>query len=141
MSGINPRFGSGPITFDVAAAVTGGQLVIPDGTDNTKINVAGAAAANVIGVALSDAAPAGTDAATDVAARPTQVAVALEGAFNLTYAADAVFGDRLKAAASGQVEPMTLGSDADHLCIGTCLEAGGVTSGDKGLTWLDPFGI
>jgi hypothetical protein len=142
MSGVQPRYQNGPRTFPVAAAIVGGQLVIPDVTNHFNVNVAGAAATNVIGVALEDGAPAGTDPATYVFAREATIPVACGVQVLVTYAANSNTGDRLKAAANGQVTPMILGTDAPHLCVGTNTDpAGSVLAAATGLALIEPFGM
>ncbi len=142
MSGVQPRYQNGPRTYPVAAVIVGGQLVIPDATNKYNVNVAGAAATNVIGVALEDAAPAGTDPTTDVAAREVITPVACSVQVLVTYAAISATGDRLKAAANGQVTPMILGTDAPHLCVGTNVDpSGSVAAAAVGLAFIEPFGM
>jgi hypothetical protein len=126
----------------VAAVIVGGQLVIPDATNKFNVNVAGAAATNCIGVAIEDAAPAGTDPTTDVAAREVITPVAYGVQVPVTYAAISATGDRLKCAANGQVTPMVLGTDAPHLCVGTNTDpSGSVGAGAVGLALIEPFGM
>lgn len=143
MAAITPQYETGPRTYAAFSAIAAGQLVIPHGGTASTIDPAGAAALNVVGVALNDAAPAGTDPATDLAARPVECVVAYNVDVLVTFAAAANFGDRLKAAASGKVTPMTLGTDADEQCIGTCTQPGGVAGGGttKGLAHISPFGM
>lgn len=142
MSGVQPRYMTGPRTFPVAAAIVGGQLVIPDATHQYNVNVAGAGALNVIGVALEDAAPAGTDPATYVYAREPYVAVAVSCQVPVTFAANSNTGDRLKAAANGQVTPWISGTDNPQLVVGTNMDpAGSVLSGAVGLALIEPFGM
>lgn len=151
MSGALPRRQDGPISYPVAALVKGGQLVVPDSGDNTKVNVAGAGAFNVLGVAGTDAAPipdqsSGTDSLAggaplvDISVLPDYVPVYNEGEFVLTYAADCSFGQLLKSAASGAITPWVHGTDTDvSIIVGRCTQPGGVTvaSNALGRAWID----
>lgn len=141
MAAITPIYRGGPYTFPAFSAIAAGQLVIPHTGTSTTIDPAGAAAVNVIGVALNDAAPAGTDPATDLAARPVEVTVAWGVDVQVTYSLAANFGDRLKATAAGQVAPLIIGTDALHLSVGTCTQPGGVLVGAKGRALIKPFGM
>lgn len=126
MSAINPRHLDGPITHPVSAVVAGGQLVAADQTVTTASTVtpAGAASLLVIGVALTDAAPAGTDAATDLAARPAYTTVAHDVVVPVSFASAAKFGDLLKAAAAGAVTKWVHGTDTDfNTVVGRCEDA------------------
>lgn len=121
----------GPETYHVAGPVSGGQLVVPSGSD---IDVAGDSATNVLGVAVADADllsnqnTSGTSV-TAVIDRP-DVAVAYRGVYRLTYSAAASFGVRLVAAASGQVRPLdTAGGDTLDMIVGICVESAGISSG------------
>lgn len=139
MSGVIPRQQLGPDTFEVSAAVTGGQLVVP--TTGGKVGPAGAAAANVLGVALNDAQPAGSAPTNPInTGWPSpQVAVARDCDIRVTYATGANFGDLLVSAANGQVSPVaavTTPTAADvtntRAIIGRCTEPAGVTAGAVG---------
>lgn len=122
----------GPDTFEVNAAVTGGQLVMPDSTTG-KIKPATADAATVLGVAAADANPVGTDTATNFANPRPHVAVYYGPVdVKVTYTDAAAFGVKLKAAASGQVTPWVSGTDAAGLIVGICTEPAGVAAGAKG---------
>lgn len=141
MSGVLPRFQSGPRTYKVNSAVKGGQ-VVQARTDGT-IEPAAAASAKVLGVALGDAAPRPDQSSSttsygapvvDMSVLPEHTGVAYAGeVMPVTYAANAAFGVKLKAAANGQVTPWTTGTDAADLIIGTCDEPAGVASGAVGL--------
>ena len=142
MTGVNPRFKHGPITYEVNAPVKGGQVVEPDGTTG-KIKPATAGSAKVLGVALTDAKPDGPTTSTDADGFPVTVVPTLtketvveDNAWipGVTYAAAATFGAALKAAANGQVTPWVSGTDAADLIIGYCAAPAGVATGAKGLT-------
>lgn len=144
MSAVSQVTKSGPKTFTPAEAILGGQLV--EGRANSRIGVAGAGSAKVLGVALTDAqAPEALQTtSTIVAGRPvlnaaplpTTVAVAYSGEeVPVTYAANASFGDALVAAAAGQVTPAGATPDARTI-VGRCTEPAGVTAGAVGLVRL-----
>lgn len=133
---------TGPATYVPASgtSILGGQVVA--GSGSSRVVVAGAASTRVLGIAVTDGiAPEQltTDPTTsgDVTtlnaaqARP-YVTVAYGGAEvdGVTYAANAAFGERLKAAANGTVTPMAAGDDP-MLEVGVCTEPGGVVVGTK----------
>lgn len=110
-SGIPVRYTDQPITYAVSDAVNGGQVVQADQTASATngvptVKVAAATSKLAIGVAIRPAAPAGTDPATDAAARPPNTTVARRGmVVPVTFKALSKFGDRLKCAATGCVTP------------------------------------
>jgi hypothetical protein len=141
MTAIAPRFTEGPVTFTTIGAVTGGQVV--DGVAG-GVQPSGAASNVVVGVAVSDSLPASTSqaptvpgapVAVNLAPYPSQVAVASEGVYPVTYAAAATFGQRLITAASGQVTPAGAAPDARQV-IGICYEPAGVALGAVGAMLL-----
>lgn len=137
MTGVVPRFGAGPVTYEVVEAITGGQVV--EARAGGKIGVAGAGSATVLGVATRNAAPATANTGTTATGFPVTdlshqyvtpyVAVGKEGEWDLVYAADAAFGELLQAGANGTVTP--LGAGAATLAIGRCTEPGGVVVATK----------
>jgi len=142
MSGIVPRFQhSGSPTYAVVEAVKGGQLV--EGRTN-GVGVAAAGSFKVLGVASRDAKVAGQygmpqgSTSDNVDGFPVfdssgiggVVAVWKTGEFELKYAANANFGDKLIAAANGTVTPAGATPDARSI-VGTCTEPGGVTVSTK----------
>jgi len=134
MSGVLVRQVQGPDTYEVSVAVTGGQLVVP--TSGGKIGPAGAAAANVLGVALQDAQPAGSAPTNPINTGwpSSKVAVARDVDVRVTYTAAANFGDKLITAANGQVTPISgtaAATDARQI-VGMCTEPLGVTAGAVG---------
>ncbi|MFT4081181.1 MAG: hypothetical protein QM638_01215 [Nocardioides sp.] len=138
MAGIPVRTQGGPQSYDVAEAITGGQLV--EARDDSQVGVAAADSTTVLGVALNDAVTAasistGVDAnnVLNAAPLPTRAVVAKSGhEVALTYAADADFGQRLKAAAAGAVTPFVSGTDTDPaLVVAICTEPAGVTVATK----------
>jgi len=129
MSGVTVKFEHGPATYTVAEAVTGGQLV--EARASSVVGVAAAGSVKVLGVALKDATNA-TPATTDSYPLPSTVPVARGVTVRVTYAAAANFGDKLIAAASGQVTPAGATPDA-RTVVGQCTEPAGVSSGAVGL--------
>jgi hypothetical protein len=99
-----------------AAAIAVGQLVIPDGTDPTKYNVAGANALNVRGVA--------TEARASGDARP--VTAISRGVVRVITNNSAILVDSpLKAGASGKVALFVTGTDTEDRRIGKARQANG----------------
>lgn len=134
MSGVLVRQSDGPDTFQVSAAVTGGQLVAP--TTGGQVGPAGASATNVLGVALNDAQPSGSAPTNPInPAWPAPfVAVAHTVDVRVTYAAAANFGDKLVAAANGQVTSIggtAAATDARQI-VGMCTEPLGVAANAVG---------
>ena len=132
MSGVNPNLFEGPDTVTVNVAVTGGQLVMPDSTTG-RVKPATAGATTVLGVALEDGAPTSAQTPLNFAIARPEIAVAYGDVdVNVTYAANAAWGVKLKAAANGQVTPWVSGTDAADLIVGVCTAPAGVTSGNVG---------
>lgn len=138
MTGINPRFKHGPVTYEVVEAVKGGQVV--EARAGGKVGVAAAGSLKVLGVANTDAKPETNPESTDsdgfpvlsVNNLPKEVTVDDNCWIQVTYAANANFGDALIAAANGQVTPAGATPDA-RTVIGYCAEPAGVTAAAKGL--------
>lgn len=128
MSAITPKFETGPITVTVVEAVAGGQLV--EGRSN-GCGVAAAGSLVVLGVAEKDATNAAA-ASTDSYPLPSTTSVLVRGVARVTYAASATFGQKLIAAANGQVTPAGATPDA-RTVVGICWEAAGVANGASGL--------
>jgi hypothetical protein len=100
----------------VSAAVAEGQFVDADQTASTTgpstVKPASAGSLLCVGVAQIAAAPAGTDSATDAAARPAVTTVHGAGAVvSVLFAASSVYGDRLKVATGGKATPWVDGTD------------------------------
>lgn len=131
MSGVNPVLFDGPDTVTVNAAVTGGMLVAPVGTTG-QVGPAAAGATNVLGVALEDGAPASAQTNLNFATARTEVAVAYGNIdVPVTYAANAAWGQKLQAAANGQVTPYVTTNTGDFI-VGICSAPAGVTAGNVG---------
>jgi len=139
VSAIQPLYGWDglKITYEVSVTVLGGQLVMVDGsTGKVKITTANAMP---LGIAMTDAAPAGTsDTTVDAwgnsvinASLPGQyTAVAMEGVFKINNAGAAlILGDYVKATAAGDVTKATVGTD---VIIGKVVgPAAGAGTGEK----------
>ena len=131
MASVTYTLQHGPDTFEVSAAVTGGQLVEVDGTTG-KVKPATAGSLLVLGVAATDANPVGTDTDTNYAnARPHVAVYYAPVDVKVTYSTATAFGERLQAAANGQVTEITVDGDP-RLVVGVCTEPGGVAAGAKG---------
>lgn len=140
MSGVPIVFKAGPLTYTPAddAVIKGGDVVIA--ATAGRCSVAGAAALNVVGIALNDAiapedvvtAPSGTPPVLAAVPQPTKVAVAYGGMVvdGVTYTADTAEGVALVAAANGDVSPAGATPDARTI-IGWCAEPGGVVVATK----------
>lgn len=136
----------GPKTYEVNVAVTGGMVVEVDAATG-KVKPATANSGKVLGVALADANPAGSDPTNPISmgawARP-EVAVARGPAeVYVTYTGAATFGDLLVSAANGQVSvvaavttPTAADVTSTRNIIGRCTETAGVLSGAVGLMKL-----
>lgn len=136
MTGVNPTFKHGPVTYEVLEAIKGGQLVEARTTgDGDKVGVAAAGSLKVLGVANTDARPAAANTGTtsdgfpflDISGLPSQVTVDDNCYIKVKYAADAEFGVALIAAALGTVTPAGAAPDARTI-VGYCAEPGGVTA-------------
>ncbi len=138
MPGITVVYKHGERTFTPAdnAEIVGGQVV--EAVSGGRIQKAGAGSIVTLGVALNDAiAPEDlvTASTTDAAGRPvvsaavlpTTVTVVCGKDVPVTYAANATFGQRLKAAANGTVTPVTSTTEDARAVIGYCSEPAGVT--------------
>jgi hypothetical protein len=111
MATVLPVFDPGDdYTADASAAITGGRLVEVTG-DNTVAH-AGAASAKVVGVAPADALSG------------ARVLVKRDGIWDLVCAATVAAGDRLVAAANGQVTPYDGVIHTPDLIVATALAGG-----------------
>ncbi len=140
MSGVPIVFKQGPKTYTPAdnSVITGGDVVVA--AAGGRCAVAGAAAVNVVGIALNDAiapedvvtAPSGTPPVLAAVPQVTKVAVAYGGmeVDGVTFTADAAEGVALVAAANGDVSPAGATPDARTI-IGWCAEPGGVVVATK----------
>lgn len=137
-----------------AAAISGGHLVVPhSGATNAGvqgIDTAGAAAANVLGVAARDAIPVGlqTTVGTDADGfpivnpdQPNELTAVWKGCVvPVTYTAAAVaYGAKLQAAAGGAVAAYsdTSGAGDPATIVGECRVVGGMgAAGGVGLALI-----
>lgn len=141
MTSVYPKFEHGPRTYTVVEAVNGGQLTEARAGG---IGVAGAASTKVLGVAQKPASPGGNDnrvttnGLLNTVSLPSETVVFDHGTLPVTYAAAAVHGDRLKAAADGKVTPILLANLAAeaHLQVAVCAEPSGVAANGVGLARL-----
>lgn len=152
MPGVNPKYQTGPRTYEVTANVIGGQLLeastVASTTGLPTARVAAAGSATVIGVAAKDSIPVANQAAfqqtnaaypgafptTDLNVPNETCAVYNdELAIPVTFAAAATYRQPLKAAANGAVTPLVVGTDAPGLQVGWCAQPGGVASAGVGL--------
>jgi hypothetical protein len=103
-------FSHGPASYTVNVAVTAGQLV------------------TVLGVARDSGAPAGSGATTDFGTLRPEIAVySAPYEVKVTFAADTLFGQKVVAAASGQVTPVGAAAVGDATqVVGYCTEPAGV---------------
>jgi len=143
MAGVNKnRIGHDDV-YEAVAVVEGGQLVVPAaGATNAGvqgITPAGAAATNVLGVAARRAEPVANQnlAATDGDGYPVaypnpvnELTAVYKGCVvDVTYTANACgYGDKLVAAANGEVTPAGATPDAREL-VGECRVVGGMGAG------------
>ena len=134
MPAVRPVLERGPATYTVSSAVTGGQLVMPDtGTPGT-IKTATAGATTVLGVAADDANTAAAAAAAPLNFASVRPEVAVYGGPEevvVTAAAAVAFGQKVQAAANGQVTPYVNTNSADWI-IGRCTDPNGIASAGKG---------
>jgi hypothetical protein len=135
MSGVVPRFVQGPVTYQAVETIVGGQLV--EARTGGVVGVAAAGSLKVLGVATKDATPTVAGTGTDAFGNPTLTlqyvtnTVAVGGSdaiYPVTYSANAAFGDRLVATASGTVAPAGATPDARTI-VGYCAEPAGVVIG------------
>jgi hypothetical protein len=133
MPGLHRNLQFGPDTVGVSQTVLGGQLVMPDGTTGL-VKPATAAATTVLGIAWSDANPAGTNPTSplNTAWPAPEVAVQYGPAdVDVTYASAAAYGQLLLAAANGQVGPAGVAPASDQI-VGRCTQPAGVSAGAVG---------
>lgn len=141
---------TGPKSYPAAQIITGGQIV--EGRAASVAGVAGDGSVRVLGVALNDADPTlvttpDANGVLNTAPKDTRVNVAKGVEVPVTYAEAAAFGDKLVAAANGQVRPWRatdpdgagpLVADTDfRAIIGECTELAGVAAGATvALAWI-----
>lgn len=130
MSGLYPVTRSGPDTYEVSTTTVGGQLVMVDGVTG-KIKPTTGVVNTVLGVALTDAVPAGSGSNLAFGTAPKTTSVAYgPSTVVLTAAANIAFGQLVVAAAAGQVTP---GSTPTYdQIVGRCVEPAGIVSGSTG---------
>lgn len=106
---------------------------MPDTANPGMVLPATAAATNVLGVALTDAAPYGAPTSPlNIGAFTDKVAVAYGPAdVDLVYTAACADGQLVIAGANGQVTPAAAGPASDQV-VGKCTQPGGVAAGAAG---------
>lgn len=134
MGGIAVTRKTGPRSYEVVEAVTGGQLC--EGRAASKIGVAAAGSRRVLGVAIDDAVPVAdfepepVNGVLNANPKPNRAGLAYGGdEVPVKYAAACTFGTKVKAASLGRVTPMVAADDPD-LLVGTCTEPAGITVAD-----------
>lgn len=144
MSAVAQVTKTGPRTYTPAEPILGGQLV--EARAGSRIGVAAAGTVRGLGVALTDAQSPDAFVSTPVivagrpvlnaAVLPTVVAVAYGGIETpVVYAGAAAFGQKLIAAANGQVTPFVpapatapaVASTPDQI-VGVCTAPAGVAA-------------
>lgn len=131
MSRVN--FQQGPVTYDVNVAVTAGRLVEPDAATG-RIKHAAAGSVKVLGMARTNAQPAGSAPTGQIDASWAQPGVAViygPADVDLTYSGAATFGDLLVATADGQVGPAGA-TPAVGTIVARCTAEAGVAAGAVG---------
>lgn len=122
------------------AAISGGVLVIGavvSGVDT--LEVAGALALNVLGVALIDGT---TDAliasTTPLVAWPEadRITIGAHGIFPVTYTANCTVGTWLVAGAAGAVTPYTAGTSTFDEIVGYCTQSITISAGAVGFAYI-----
>jgi hypothetical protein len=143
MPAVPMQFKTGPRTYVPAELIIGGQVI--EARANGRVGVAGAGSLKTLGIAVTDginpearvtATTTGADGrpVLNAAPLPNIVTTADSGiSVPCTYANAAAFGDRLKAAANGQVTPLVTNDDP-RMTVGICDEPLGVAQGAIGLT-------
>lgn len=144
MAGVNKTRKGHDDVYEAVAVVNGGNLVVPvAGATNASvqgIEPAGDAAVNVLGVAARRAEPvadqslATTDGDGYPVAFPNPVneltTVYKQAVLDVVYTAAAVgFGEKLAAAANGEVRKFVAGTDPVDAMVGECRVVGGMGSG------------
>jgi hypothetical protein len=134
MSGAVPVYTTSDKTYEVNAAVTGGQLVMPD--TGGKIKPATTGTVLCLGVAKKDAIPTGTNQnpTGSIQLSPTSqyTAVGTSGVWRLTAQGAINFGDAvIVGSVAGTVAAAGATPDARTL-VGKCVEPLGIVNGAVG---------
>lgn len=130
MPGTRRALQFGPDTCTVSATVLGGQLVEADPVNIGLVRPAGANSVTVIGVARTDAQPAGSNPTSPLNtawARPDTAVDYGPADVDVLYAASAKFGDLLVAAANGQVGPAGVAAAAINTTLAAASIVGATT--------------
>lgn len=131
MSGVHVITRSGPDTYQVSATVTGGQAVMFDSSNAGMVKPTTGVVDGYLGVALTDAVPAGSGSNTAFGTAPSTTSVAYGPCtVPMTASGSIAFGDLVTAAASGAVA--TIGAATFDKVIGRCVEPAGIASAATG---------
>jgi len=134
MAGAVPVYTTGNKTYEVNAAVTGGQLVVPD--TGGKIKPSTLTANTCLGVAAKDAVPVGTNqnptGSIMLSPLDQYTTVWNTGIWRLLAGAAITFGQTVKCGAAGTVVPWVSGTDAADTIVGRCVEILGISNGAYG---------
>jgi hypothetical protein len=121
----------GPDTVEVSVAIAAGQGVEPDPANPGLVRPWAAGSARCLGVARTQAAPAGSNAMNNFAPVPRTTAAQYTGDIRVVFAAAAAWMEPLMAAANGQVTPAPAATPPEQI-IGKCSEPAGVLAGATG---------
>lgn len=125
MPGTRPKFGERnlEISYTAAAAVVGGQLV-ERRAGTRQVGPAAAASEVVCGVATNDVPATRTSITGPQVGDEHACTVARMCVIDVTYAAAATVGQKLIAAANGQVTPVGVAAAVDaRQIVGECFDA------------------
>lgn len=154
MPGALPKFETGPKTYEASVNIKAGLVVeyvagTPTQPGLSLVQLSTLTSLKVAGVATKDSISAANQAALLAftsgdgfpslnASVPSEaVAIAKRGEFTLTYFNAVAYGDKVKAAAAGQVALWVRGTDSVEAIIGSCQEQGGVSAAGTGKTWIN----
>lgn len=154
MPGALPKFETGPKTYEASVNIKAGQIVeyvagTPTQPGLSLVQLSTLTSLKVAGVATKDAVSAANQAALqsftsgdgypslNVAVPSESVAVGKRGEWTVTYNNACAYGDKIKAAAAGQVALWVRGTDSVEAIIGSCQEQAGVAGGATGKAWIN----
>jgi hypothetical protein len=129
MSGSYPTLQLGPATYQVSAAVTGGQLVMADVSNVGQILPAAAGTKLCLGVALTDAVPVGSGSNLNFATARYETAVAYgpaEVILTVSGSTAVAFGALVGVGAGGTIVP--IGALTFDQAVGRCTEPAGIAA-------------
>lgn len=138
MPSLVPVFKDGPLTFEVASTVKGGDFVAKDGSSTDKVVVATAGASKPLGVALYDGEPSGTSGSGttsygytvhDFAVPRPHISVAHDGVYRLVAESAVDLGGAVEVSSTGSGVAASGGTNA---IVGYCVQEGGIAAGESG---------